>query len=149
MPATRVPTEIHRLSGQLAARPQRFAEQGRANEPTPTGPLGDPPEGMTKAQKSMWQELASELPPGVAGNCDRTLFELAVRLRTLVRAGKATGMQVGHLITCIREMGMTPVTRSKVRAKVEAEQDEWEADFGPETKCETTTPSPLTIVKPS
>jgi hypothetical protein len=128
MPATRKPTNVLEMSGAFAHDPQR--KRDREHEPTPTGPLGNAPESMTAAQKKMWDEFASEIPPGVAGNCDRTLFEMAVKLRNLVRTGRANAAEFGLLIACIREMGMTPVTRSKVKATVEKEREEWEQDFG-------------------
>jgi len=128
MPTVRKPTAVLEASGAFDHDPQRRRE--RENEPVPASPLGDPPEKMSAAQKRMWAEFAAEIPPGVAFNCDRTLFEMAVKLRSKMRAGRANGAEIGHLLSCIREMGMTPVSRSKVKAVVEKERDEWEEDFG-------------------
>ena len=120
----RKPTALLEASGAFIHNPQR--RRDRENEPVPTSPLGDPPETMSAVQKRMWIEFAAEIPPGVAFNSDRALLEMAVRLRSKLRSGKASGGEYACLITCIREMGMTPVSRSKVKAVVEKEKDEWD-----------------------
>jgi phage terminase small subunit len=123
----RTPTVVLEQRGAFIKNPQRRAE--RELEPVPTGKLGPAPKHLPDAAKKTWKELAKILPPGVATNCDRWTVEMAVRLMTRERGQLQPPLlcsERGQLLQCLMQMGMTPVSRSKVHAipqKPEAEDD--------------------------
>lgn len=118
MARPRKPTSVLELNGSLRSHPERA--RARKNEPKPTGPLGNPPESLSAAEKSVWFELESLAPPNVLTNADRWTVELACRLMATVREdgiGGKHGLSVGELsqlIQCLIRMGMTPADRSKI-----------------------------------
>jgi phage terminase small subunit len=144
MPTPRKTTEQHRISGQLSARPQRFADQGRGTEPTPDPVVGNAPRHLNDAQKTIWREVMSEIPPCVATKADRLCIEIAVRMIERMRhvhvetdckpgcPGVMTSSDYSTLNRCLSQLGMTPSDRSKIKvAAPPKEIDEWEDDFGP------------------
>jgi len=111
----RKPAALQELTGAYKKNPQR-----RRVEPVPTGPLGDPPERLSKEEKSAWHELVAIAPPGVLKNADRMVVELASRLLARVwkegiggRSGLAPG-ELSMLEKLLSKMGMSPADRSKV-----------------------------------
>src|SRR4051812_5446681 len=70
----RLPTELLERSGAFDHDPQR--REARSDEPLPSGPLGDPPEYFSAAQKAIWHELAEQVPEGVLTIADRILVEI-------------------------------------------------------------------------
>jgi hypothetical protein len=126
MSRPRIPTSTLANRGSFIHNPDRL--EARANEPTPTGELGEPPASLTHLQKSIWLELAALIPPGVAGNCDRWIVEIAVKLMSKVRRGVAKGVEVSQLLACLSRMGMTPADRSRVKANIAAdlEKSDWD-----------------------
>jgi hypothetical protein len=114
--------------GAFENHPER--KEDRANEPVPTGELGDPPAVLTPLQKALWAELAEIIPPGVARNADRWAIEMAVRIMSRVRTGRAKGNEYSTLKSLLASFGMTPADRSRVKATIAPKEDEW-ADFGP------------------
>jgi hypothetical protein len=133
MPAPRKTTKQHELSGQLAARPQRFAEQGRGDsEPKPDPVVGNAPRHLNKAQQTIWRELMEQIPPQVATKADRVVIEIAVRMIDRMR-NHTEEMRSGDYATlsrCLSQLGMTPADRSKIKVAEAPKVDEWEADFG-------------------
>jgi hypothetical protein len=105
------------LAGALKHDPKRYADR---REPKPSGPLGDPPKRLRRAEKAMWAELVSIIPEGVLGNSDRWLVEITSRLMAkMVKNGIGgavglTGSELSQLSTLLGRMGMTPSDRSKV-----------------------------------
>ena len=126
MPRSRTPTSTLENRGAFLHNPQR--REDRAEEPIPTGELGEPPVGLTPYQANIWRELAAIIPPGVAADCDRWLVELAVKLMAKVRRGVARCSEVSQLLTCLSRMGMTPADRSRVKSmvKADAEKSTWD-----------------------
>jgi hypothetical protein len=114
MARPRTPTEVLELRGAFVEHPERKAE--RENEPEPTGELGEAPPCLTPFQKTLWNELSQLIPPGVAKNSDRRIFELTVRLMAKVRRGVAKVSEVAQLQTCLSRLAMDPVNRSRVHA---------------------------------
>lgn len=110
----RKPTALLETAGAFAKNPQRrIARQG---EPIPTGELGEPPACLDREEKAAWRELAAELQPGVAGNCDRSAFEELVKLKVGARRHRLSGTEQGLLLSYLSKFGLTPSDRSKVRA---------------------------------
>jgi hypothetical protein len=112
MPEPRKPTAILESSGAFDKNPQRRG--ARANEPVPSGEIGDPPKGFDKTLKSIWREFITEAPPGVLKNSDRKNLELACLVMKEIRRGTAKAADRAQLHKCLVSMGMTPADRSRV-----------------------------------
>jgi phage terminase small subunit len=124
---TRTPTAVLEARGSFVKNPKLRA--ARELEPKPTGPLGAPPKHLSPPEKKTWKELSKILPEGVAMNTDGWVVEMAVRLMTRERGQLPPPLlcsERGQLIACLMQLGMTPVSRSKVAVvptKSEAEDD--------------------------
>jgi hypothetical protein len=122
MGRTRKTTQQHELSGSFDAHPERKA--ARALEPKPQGALGTAPkcftvEGGCSAYTSerliaIWNEIVSEVPPGVLTISDRKHVELACRLLYRIRKDQAKSGDYSRLDVLLGKMGMNPADRSKV-----------------------------------
>lgn len=80
-------------------------------------PLGAAPSHLTPAQKAVWEEIASDAPPGVLFRSDRATLELAaVCMEELRRVGVArlASDKLAHLRMALSDLGLTPVDRSKL-----------------------------------
>lgn len=121
MGRNRKPTAVLEASGTFEHDPQR--RRARLGEPTVIGTLGEPHESLTDSEKALWRELATQLPPGVAGKSDRWAFEELVRLAYRVRTGEAMLMERRLLLSYLSKFGLTPSDRSKVSAVPGEEQD--------------------------
>lgn len=130
MARPRKPTNVLQLAGAFKKDPQRAA--ARANEPKPTGPIGDPPAGTDAEVARVWREIVEEAPPGVLTNADRGVLLLMAKLRLHAEVGDPFIADDGTtfetvriydtkrltlLLRCYTELGMTPASRSKVQAK--------------------------------
>jgi hypothetical protein len=112
---------MHEASGAFAHDPQRKAD--RANEPIPTGPLGEPYKLLTDLEKSIWNELASSAPPGVLTNADRIMVEMTCRL---IARDRDPVLRVNEplkaaervlIVSMLAKMGMSAADRSKIAVK--------------------------------
>ena len=114
MPRPRKSTKLHVVQGTLRTTRHR----DRENEPGVTEPLGDAPETWALNAKLLWDELADQLPPGVATKADRVAFELLCRLVARLREGpkSLTPALASQVRTCCAAFGMTPADRSRVTA---------------------------------
>ena len=74
----RKPRTVLEDTGAFAKDPKRG--RARANEPEPTGPIGEAPDYFNASQIQIWNEYAQNAPQGVLERSDRKLLELAVRL---------------------------------------------------------------------
>lgn len=109
--APRTPTAVLDARGAFINHPERKRE----SEPQDDRPLGGPPKYLTKSQKKVWKELATQLMPGVGKFSDRTPFEMLVRLTDRLRQGLMTkSADMLALIQICGRFGMTPVDRSKI-----------------------------------
>jgi phage terminase small subunit len=130
MPNHRKPTNILHLSGSFKKNPDRL--RARANEPKPSGEIGDPPAWMDEAHARCWRDIVADAPPGVLSNTDRGLLALMVPLRLHSEGGDPFVTEDGKimetirvyndkrlalLLRCYTELGFTPASRSKVQAK--------------------------------
>jgi hypothetical protein len=122
MGRNRKTTAHHELNGSFDVHPERRAE--RALEPKPTGPLGDPPKCFTVAGGcsqytserliGIWNEMISEMPPGVGTISDRKLLEGICRVVLRTRQPGATPSDFSNLERMLGKMAMTPEGRSRV-----------------------------------
>jgi hypothetical protein len=139
MPARRKPTALLVASGAYAKNPARARD--REDEPTPEGPLGDPPaewtEGAASNQRYVeylkaWAEIVAQAAFGVLTSADRDAVELAVLLKYKIRRaaagyGKATSGDFAQLRALLGQFGLIPSERSRVKGARKSEEaaSEW------------------------
>jgi hypothetical protein len=128
MPRPRTPTDILEKNGAFDHDPQRRA--AREGEPTPSGPLGDPPLTFTKGQREAWFELMLQAPENVLTISDRVMVELYCNLVARMRGGDPDPEREGAtkppenlkaaeanlLLNLLGRMGLTPADRSRIHA---------------------------------
>ena len=116
MPA-RQTTKVLDARGSFAKHPER--KRARANEPKPTGPLGDPPSALNATASRAWMEIVANCPPGVLTQMDRHIVEMASKLIADMRGNwKNFGAtKAGQLRSCLSLLGMTPVDRSRLKVE--------------------------------
>lgn len=102
------------LAGAFKKDPQRLRE--RALEPKPTGPIGEAPAWMDDFERNAWVEVVEEAPPGVLTNADRGILTIVAQLRASIAQRTADTKDRALLKACYAELGMTPASRSKVKA---------------------------------
>lgn len=113
----KTPTNILELRGSFKKHPERRA--ARANEPVPTGDIGDPPNHLNPQEQALWREIVGILAPGVLANSDRMILEIASVLMAEFRLVGTAGMSDGRLsrLTAILgQLGMTPADRARINA---------------------------------
>ena len=106
----RVPEAVARVTGAAAKNPKRH--RGRANPKV--NALGAPPGHLTEAEAEAWAWFASEMP--WLGAPDRTIVEMAARLRAEMATGEASLKAMTELRQVLNALGATPAARSKVMA---------------------------------
>ena len=123
MSRPRKPTKILELSG---ARKSRLRQ--RADEPQPTGPIGEPPEHLLEPEADAWREIAGILPDGVAGMSDRIALERLARLIHMARSQPAdwTSAREKDLASYLSRFGMTPGDRGKLRIPNQGSTSPWD-----------------------
>jgi phage terminase small subunit len=134
VPRPRKPTAVLEASGAFIKNPQRK----RPLEPKPTGELGDPPSHLEREEVLTWHEMAADIPPGVATNADRRMFEVLVCLMVGFRHRRLSGTELGQLTSLSGRFGMTPADRSKVKVSNDNAQDPLEDFLGGKPSREVT-----------
>lgn len=84
--------------------------------------LGPPPQDLPIAVRVVWEELVDCAHKGVLSKADRQTVEIAARLFAEFRA-KGAAMEagkIGRLQAALSELGMSPASRSKVKAPSKA-----------------------------
>ncbi|SRR5581483_6626835 len=120
MARPRTPTRILELKGAFRKHPERR----RPGEPKPTGPIGDPPEHLSDAEKALWYEIVGNLPSGVAANCDRLAMEIMAKLMLRFRAEEDCPLAVvERLDRLLDRFGMNPSGRARLNLPVRKEED--------------------------
>lgn len=120
----RTPTAELEARGAFIKHPER--KRARANEPK-VGPLGNVPRHLSAKQKEIWKECVDLLPAGVVSKSERLTIERLVRLVEKSRhvhtskceetcPGAWKSADEASLIRLLTELGMTPVSRTKVSA---------------------------------
>jgi len=118
------PLEALSLTGAIERNPARFADRG--NTPAPENPIGDPPASFTDDQKAIWNELIIQCAPGVLFGSDRVVLELCVRLIGKMRTSKLNGAEMSVLMSALQQLGMTPVSRSRITVAKSNEASIWD-----------------------
>src|SRR4051794_14650312 len=109
MPRPRTPREKARITGADRNHPSRFARRSASH----TVPLGKPSNWMNNGQRTAWNLIRHEVP--WLTETDRVLVEIAAYLRARIMAGEEVGVgAMNQLRKCARQMGPTPVDRTKV-----------------------------------
>lgn len=72
--------------------------------------LGAAPEHLKAAEKSVWEEIASQVPQALA--CDRPAFELLVGLEALRRAGTIDSEQLQALAEMRAKFFLQPIAEA-------------------------------------
>src|SRR5688572_2319239 len=116
----RTPLAKAEVSGAAAKNPQRFRNRKASN----AGPLGEPYARMTEAQKTVWREMAGDMPWLNAGH--RILVRLACVMVAKMDADEdgEIGVSATHALSGIlSKLGATPVDESKVNHAGGEEED--------------------------
>ncbi|MEY3371720.1 MAG: hypothetical protein RLZZ537_188 [Pseudomonadota bacterium] len=117
----KTPTNVLELRGSFKKHPERRA--ARANEPKPTGSIGDPPEHLKPQEQDLWREIVGIVAPGVLANSDRLVLEitsvLMAEFRILGTAGMTDG-RLSRLSALLGQLGMTPADRARVNVPMKA-----------------------------
>ena len=114
------PSAVNDISGAYARHPERK----RGKEPNTGRGIGPAPEGLSDAEKAVWDELVSNCAPGVFQSSDRGTLEGLCVLFAQFRADRA-GFPAGRLVVMTQLMsrcGMDPISRTRIvapRAKEE------------------------------
>jgi hypothetical protein len=80
--------------------------------------LGAPPADLLPLAKGLWQEVANQIPHGVATKSDRVTFEILIRMLAQVRETPAalTPALASQIRVCAGAFGMSPADRAKLAA---------------------------------
>lgn len=114
----RLPEAVARVTGAAAKNPQRHRNRAR---PKVAG-LGDPPDYLTEAEAEAWAWFGDEMP--WLGAPDRTIVEVAARLRADLATGEASLKAMTELRQVLNALGATPAARSKVMAPSDDEDED-------------------------
>jgi hypothetical protein len=117
---------------ELALHPGRYRD--RASSPVPAGPLGDPPGHLGPAQRTAWQELATQIPEGVLTIADRIFVEATCHLIAKMRSEhfEPTPAWFTALASGLGRMGLTPADRSKISVPSAPQPEDPFADLAAE-----------------
>lgn len=115
MARPRKPTNVLELKGAFKKHPERAAE--RANEPEPTGEIGDPPKHLTGLALECWTEIVGLAHAGTLCAADRLVVEHGARALAALRSSDdyADTKLMIRLETVLGKLGLTPADRSKVQ----------------------------------
>lgn len=113
----RKPTKQLEAAGAFRKNPDRG--KARANEPKPSGKLGDPPAWLDTLATECWHGLVSRVPYPLT-NSDEHILALTARLESRVRREIATGAEINQYRACLQQLGMTPASRSNVTVPEES-----------------------------
>jgi phage terminase small subunit len=112
MPYPRIPSAILEATGAFKHNPAR--RRARAGEPVPGGPLGDAPAQMPPEVAECWRRIVQLAPAGVLCDCDEAIVEQTARLMVMTRSPHCKITAHMALRMFLRELGMTPASRSLV-----------------------------------
>jgi hypothetical protein len=112
MARPRLPDAVAAATGAAAKNPQRF----RDRKAPKSAPLGKPPASFTDEERTVWNELADEMP--WLTKSDRRITALAARLQASLDADPLAFPIGGYaqLRMCLSAMGGTPSDKTKVSA---------------------------------
>ena len=110
-----VPIPLSRISPGSATHNKGRIENRLARQEAskPQGRLGTAPAWMKLEQKKIWKQLA-KTATGQLGAGDRTLFEIAVTLKSKLETHTITPAEVSQLISALNKLGFIPVDRPAI-----------------------------------
>lgn len=119
------PRELAELKGATRHDPQRYAKQ----VPKAAFALGQPPEHMDDDAKAVWFELETYALQGVLTCAERPVFEMLSTLLAQFRQGPYDfpANKMGHLISCLARLGMTPADRQKLGTSKTTEENPFDS----------------------
>lgn len=112
MPRPRKPTALLEMAGAFKKDPKR--RRARDNEPTPDGPIGEPPPDLQPDVAAAWGEIVRTCPAGVLTKADRIAVRSAARLLAAENAGTIAVGERAQFHRLLESLGMTPRGRSYV-----------------------------------
>jgi phage terminase small subunit len=112
MAQPRKPTSVLEFSGAFKKNPKRRRE--RRFEPIPDGPLGAPPAYLKGEVLKCWFRIVAVAPLNVICNCDEMIVEMVARLMVRIRDPNCSMSAYTALRVGLRELGLTPASRSLV-----------------------------------
>lgn len=121
----RTPTAALELRGGFDNNPSRRLD--RDNEPTPTDPVGKPPETLSEVGMIVWDEL-STLGFWLT-SADRHLLEIACELMAIFRVQGVDPKLIGPTTNVLSKLGFSPADRSKLKAPGAEKEKSAFADF--------------------
>ena len=118
---TGMPTPLSKLSPGSAAHNKGRIENRLARQEAskPLGRLGAAPTWMKPEEKKIWKQLAKTATAQLGAN-DRTLFAIAVTLKSKLETHTITPPELSQLISCLGKLGFIPVDRPAIE-KAEAD----------------------------
>ena len=110
-----VPIPLSRISPGSATHNKGRIENRLARQEAskPQGRLGTAPAWMKLEQKKIWKQLAKTATAQLGAN-DRTLFEIAVTLKSKLETHTITPAEVSQLISALNKLGFIPVDRPAI-----------------------------------
>ena len=119
MPRNRTPLAKAKLTGQVDAKPERYANrvEPKADE------IGNAPDNFDEPLIKLWNEIKSDIP--WLKSSDRLLLGMACRLQHKVDTESDLSMSAySQLRMTLNAMGASPVDRNKITdAELEDEYD--------------------------
>ena len=115
MAPPRKPTNILALTGAFKRNPKRGA--ARANEPEPTGDIGDAPAHLNESERACWGAIVGLCHENSLCRADRLIIEHAARILSALRAStEYTDVKLMTRLECVLgKLGLSPADRSRVQ----------------------------------
>ena len=110
MGTVRKPVEILELKGAYKKDPQRR----RPPSPKSAKAIGDPPDHLDEAEKTIWFEIIGISAPGVLVSSDRLVLARLCQLERKVRERTARDTETGQHLKVLALLGLTPADRSRI-----------------------------------
>ena len=114
----KLPLDVARVTGATVRNAGRYRDSADPK----VGPLGEPPEFLTAAEKAEWQSLATELP--WLRRSDRCAVSIAARLSAQLAAGDLPLRMVSELRLIMSALCGTPITRGRAPASPDGPGDD-------------------------
>jgi hypothetical protein len=111
---SRPPVPVSKLNADSVAKhPGRLSARLGEYATKPVGRLGAPPKWMTPPETKVWKALVRAAPAQLGAN-DRTLFAIAVTLKSKLEAHTISPAEVSQLISALNKLGFVPVDRPAI-----------------------------------
>jgi hypothetical protein len=117
-PSQILPSSVEHNAAALEKRLKRMTT-------STVGTLGNPSRWLTKDQKRIWKQLV-KAAPGLLGENDRTLMEIACVLKDKLEKQNIENAQLTQLLGVLKSLGMIPPERVPVSQKVIQDANPWD-----------------------